>query len=172
MFLCQSIRDLVSSLDDPRFPGTRGIFCGCSVSRIVSMTRRLPFVSQDKLVLGIMFLTGLNQEHFGKLGKRHRWLTAFPLCISTTCRPTCSSQTHYSLCLDCDYPLIPRFWALSGPGAIPSMTCSGSFIFPVMQGWLSIPRPVSFCLIRRITIDTFGTESIRPQPAIGPQEAT
>jgi len=34
--------------------------------------------------------------------------------------------------------------------------------FRVMQGWISIPRPVSFCLIGRITKDTFGTESIRP----------
>lgn len=33
--------------------------------------------------------------------------------------------------------------------------------FPVMQDWGSIPRPVSFCLIGRITLDTFGTESMR-----------
>lgn len=102
IFLCQSTGDLFSSFDDPGFPGVHWIFCCWSVAWIASMTGHFPFVPQDKLVVGIMFFTGLNQEHLGELGKRHGWLTAFPVGISAGYRLTDSAQTHFLFALNPD----------------------------------------------------------------------
>lgn len=71
VFLCESIGDLFRSFDDPGLSDAYRILCGRLVSSIASMTGRLPFVPQDKLVVGILFFTSLNQEHLGELGKRH-----------------------------------------------------------------------------------------------------
>lgn len=101
MFLCQSLGDSFSPFNNPSLTGTRGIFSGSIVSWIVSMPRRLPFIPQDKLLIGIMFFTGLNQEHLGKLGKRHRRLTRFPLHIKTMCRLTVFPTPRFSVPLLC-----------------------------------------------------------------------
>ncbi len=93
MLLRQSIDNVLGPFNNPSFTSPHWIFCGRAVSRIVSMARQFPFVPQDKLVVRVMFFAGLNQEHLGKLGKRHRWLATWSPLILVVCGITCSIPT-------------------------------------------------------------------------------